>query len=252
MNDPHVEALHYAIRHSDTVDYGKAKSLHHTEPDFSIDIEAEKAEVVMKTHCATEEEARAFVEPFLQAWELAAALDVDKGEFGFRFERATVVDRDPPAGTVIHVPLLRIALNLPAPKVVTGKNAYPEPPTDLARDYAADVMFNMYRDYREGRLFLSSAGYFCVTVLEHEVGNRAKAAKKYAVSASVIGKLAKLSTEKGGPEARKAQGARVPYATRERRWIEAAMKAIIRRAAQVAHDPKRAWPQITMADLPAL
>ena len=53
-------------------------------------------------------------------------------------------------------------------------------------------------------------------------------------------------------ETAEAEGAGAAYSTAERNWLEAAMKALIRRASQLAHAPKAAWPKITMADLPGL
>ncbi|HEU0154946.1 MAG TPA: hypothetical protein VFQ82_02670, partial [Stellaceae bacterium] len=61
-----------------------------------------------------------------------------------------------------------------------------------------------------------------------------------------------LTDKKGGPEARKAKGVTVPFSPAEHVWIEAAMKLLIRRAAEVAGDPEGAFPQITMEDLPPI
>ena len=49
--------------------------------------------------------------------------------------------------------------------------------------------------------------------------------------------------------ARKAVGAAVDFTAAEHQWLEQAMSLIIRRAAEVAFDPKATRPQITMTDL---
>lgn len=70
MNDPHVEALHFEVRHSERVTYDKAAALDHEEEGFIVHIESGRAVFVMKTHHATPESAREAVEPFIRAWEL--------------------------------------------------------------------------------------------------------------------------------------------------------------------------------------
>ncbi len=53
MNDPHVEALHYRIKHAVSVDFDKASPLEHEEPGFSVRIEKGQAKIVMKDHHPT-------------------------------------------------------------------------------------------------------------------------------------------------------------------------------------------------------
>ena len=66
MNDPHVVALFYNVKHSTSVDYSDAKPLEHKEEKFTITIENDKACFTMKAHYATEEEAREAVEEYIR------------------------------------------------------------------------------------------------------------------------------------------------------------------------------------------
>ena len=70
----------------------------------------------------------------------------------------------------------------------------------------------------------------------------------------MINKLGELADRKGGPHARKYKGYRSPYTEIEHAWLEAILKKVIRRAAEVAYDPNAARPLITMddPDLPRL
>jgi hypothetical protein len=70
MNDPHVEVLYYKLEHGEHVDFSKAVPLTHEERDFSIHLANRCAQITMKTHFPSLQEARAAVEPFLRAWEL--------------------------------------------------------------------------------------------------------------------------------------------------------------------------------------
>ena len=77
----------------------------------------------------------------------------------------------------------------------------------------------------------------------------------YRVAYEVLDKLGELTNTLGDEvEARKLSPQsqlRAP-AAQEVRWMEAALRLLIRRAGQYAADPQREWPQLTMADLPEL
>ena len=85
MNDPHVVALFYNVKHSAAVDYSEAKPLEHKEEKFKITIANDKACFTMKAHYATEEKALAAVEEYIQAWELDAALQAGPNAFTLEF-----------------------------------------------------------------------------------------------------------------------------------------------------------------------
>jgi hypothetical protein len=100
MNDPHVVALFYKIKHVDDVDYDRAPPLTHSQAAFEVHIERDQAEVRMKDHYATVDSARAMIEPFFRAWELSAALRRGLGELEFQYDRANVIDRSPLPGAL--------------------------------------------------------------------------------------------------------------------------------------------------------
>jgi len=106
MHDPHVESLFHRIEHANDVDYVKAPPLEHQEPGFNIRIENARVRIDMRDHYAAVQEARATVEPFLRAWELAVALKLGPGEFQFVYDRANVVDRNPTPGALHAVDLV--------------------------------------------------------------------------------------------------------------------------------------------------
>ena len=104
----------------------------------------------------------------------------------------------------------------------------------------------------EGRSRLGDTAYFCLTVLERAAGGRGQAGQHFGIAKPVLNKLGELTDQKGGREARKAKGADSEFTNAERTWLQEVMKAIIRRAAEVAYNPHASQMQITMADLPSL
>lgn len=244
MPDLHVEALYYRVQHSPAVDYDQAEPMQHEEPNFLVNIEKGAVTVVMKSHHETAEAARAEVEPFLRAWELADALDYTPGMFELVYERAAVIDRDPKHGPRGAIGFAFVSFSANAVgHAKRGK--YPDPPNGIALNPDVDLMLAAYRQYREGRRTLADAAYFCLTVLQHRVGSRGDTARHYAVEKKVLDRIAELATKRGGAEARKADGANTPFTPTERQWLEGTMKRLLRRAAEVAHDPATVRPQIT-------
>jgi hypothetical protein len=253
MNDPHVEALCYSVKHGEHVDFTKAMPFDHEDKDFSIQIADGRAQITMKTHFPSLADARAAVEPFLRTWELDMGLRHGPGALEFEYESGQVVDRNPTLGdhTLVAEPG-NYKITPSAAKVTISFSTFPTPPGGMARDPVVDLMFARYVLYRDGGTILGDAAYYCLTCLEKDAGNREAAARKFSIERTVLRKLGELSGTKGGDKARKAAGAATDFTSAEATWLEKAMTVIIRRASEVAFDPHAARPQIAMADLPPL
>jgi hypothetical protein len=252
MNDPHVVALHYRIKHTEYCDYNKAPPLEHDEAGFSIRVEKNEARVVMKSHHATSESARDVVESFLRAWELSAALSHATAMFEFVFQSAEIIDRKPTPGQLCPQGITAGSPSIGVPDFHVARNQYPDPPSGLARDTDVDLMFDCYRMWCTDRRRLSDACYFCLTVLERAAGNRKRAAVRFGIDHPVLDKIGNLTAKKGGNEARKALGAHTGFTSREQIWLQEVLKLLVRRAAEVAHDPNAALNKIVMSNLPPI
>lgn len=75
MNDPHVSALLYRLKHAASLNYDKAAPLEHETPEFRVTIKNLEARFDMRRHFATAEEARLVVEPLIREWEFAVSLN---------------------------------------------------------------------------------------------------------------------------------------------------------------------------------
>jgi hypothetical protein len=220
-----------------------------------VRIEDGRAEVTMRSHHATVEAARAEVEPFLRAWELTAALEFGPGEFELAYDRAKIIDRRPAAAQVaIQVADAALfAVTTTSAIAHIGRSKYPDPPpAGIRRDANVDLMFDRFRRYRAGTTTLADAANFCLTVLQLTARGRPAVARCYGIREKVLRKLGDLAANKGGNEARKANGAKAEFTPVERQWLEEAIKHLIWRAAEVAGNPPAPLRQITMADLPPL
>ena len=114
-------------------------------------------------------------------------------------------------------------------------------------------MYDRLSGYYAGREPLPSMAYFYLTVLEDKFTNakRRSAAKSFRIDLAVLDAVGELSSTKGGVgSARKAEATGTALSRKEELFLEAAVKMIIRRAAEVAQNPGAALPTITLADLP--
>ena len=115
-------------------------------------------------------------------------------------------------------------------------------------------MYDRYAGYLEKREPLTSMAYFCLTMLtEYLSKGREAAASEYRIERKVFDEIGDLSTNRGGPaEARKADGVSRDLTGQESHFLREAVKVMIRRVAEVVHDPDNDLPWIMRSDLPSL
>ncbi len=264
MNDPHVKAIHYLIEHDDSVDYGDAAPLDCEDDLFRIQADEGKVVLEPKSHYATAAEARNAVDGLVKRWEFKAALRARSSEFRLSYVGVDIIDRNPPPPTpgVVTVRPVTVRAGVPKArgKITKMPSAYPAPHQGAAIDPAdPDASFMLYRLdlYRQGREPLAGVANVCLTVLEYSAlqaagggGNKRKsAATHYRIEETVLKRVGMLSASRGGPVARKAEGRGDPFTQEETRFLEAAVAAFVRRAAEKAADPNGKPSVITMADL---
>lgn len=258
MSDPHVEALRYKlVVLRDGVTYREGLPPVERDLDgFSIRLSHDVLTVTMHDHYPTRFDAMKAVEPYLYAWRADAALAASgPPEFEFEYQDVTVIDRDPPDTSTgsVHV---KAGVAFATAVAFSGTVAiehgtYPVPPDHFALDEDTEALWNRWQGYVEGSEPLQSMAYACLTMLEMHSG-RLGASAWFNVSGTVLGKLGHLSTEPGDPQtARKMTAKLRPLEPQERAWLEAAVKALIRRAGEIAAGVE-GLPEITMANLPEL
>ena len=256
MNDPHVVSLQYRIDYDTSADYSEAEAVEDTQPEFDVRVHDDEAKFKMKVHCATVEEARGMVEPYIRDWEFETSLERGRNTFRFRFVRPEIVDRNPTPGTVSvsgHV-VLEAAIITAS---LCARTPYPPPPSrNICITPEVSIMHKRYLKYREGRESLPTMANFCLTVVERLAGvtkkKRSAAAAKFGIVQKVLGKIGDLADAKGGSEARKAKGMGKNLSDKERKFLKEAIKRIIRRVAEVEHSANAKHPQIQLSDLPPL
>jgi len=257
MNDPHVVALVYRIEHSESIDYTKAVPFYRDEQGFRLSIADAKTRFEMHDHFPTIEAADKALAEFRRVWEFDAQLKRGPDTFRLVLDRETseIIDRNPTPGHVnlSHNEEISIADSV---RHTLSVGEYPPPPSDIALTPDVETMCGRYMGYCNGREPLASMASFCLTVLEASTGKRksrrAAAAKVYKIDARVLGKIGDLSANKGGAEARKADGVATEFSSQERHFLEQAVRAVIRRTAENAHSSGKQLPVISLPDLPSL
>ena len=260
MRDPHVVSLIYVLDPGEAnVSFSDVAAPVEIETKgFSLRLAEGVLAIAMHDHHPTESSARDAVEPYLRAWEIQLGLTVGGGsaEFSFRFESSELVDRDPPPPgtpqTVQAESVMRLRLRASGTGHVERAN-YPSPVSDFAVDPDVETLWTRWCGYLDERESLQTMAYFCLTVVEHSAGGRDAVASHYAISSKVISTLATLSTETGDATTARKMGRKLrPLTDPEQTWLEAAVRALIERAGEVAADAARTRTQITMAHLPSM
>lgn len=259
MKGSYVESLTYRILHVESESYEKAPPLEHEYSAFSIHVQNNIATFRLKERHATVDLARAIIEPFVRAWELDAELYRGFGAFQLAYRSAEICDPKQPPGQNVHdcSVWLDVKMDVTVDAVVE-RGCYPSPPANLAVNADVETMLQRFNLYRQGRDTPAGMAYFCLTMLESMVDSnggssrREAVAQMFRIDKSVLGLLGQLTAKKGGTQARKAAGIANEFTLAERQWLEAVVKAIIRRAAAVAYDENEKLDTLTMSDFPAL
>ena len=263
MNDPHVTALRYRVRHKESVDYGKAGPLAFEEDGFSVEVKDDRARFDLKQHYATEQEAREAVEPFIRDWEFDASLSGGPGCFRLEFDMPEIIDRRPTPGAIaVNASPARFHFEARPASVTAYRPAYPSPPPRIDSGHPdVQTLYERYKGFRDGNEPLTSFAYFCLTVVEQSVGpmtsrkrsrsggrRRIAAASYYCIDVDVLQQIGKLSSTKGGTGARKREGVDTPLTDDERRFLQRATVRLIRRIAE-HHAANGNLPTISVKDV---
>lgn len=255
MRDPHVNSLRYRLETDESLSFVQAPPIERETEDFRVQLRDGVVTFDMKSHHASEVTARKSADQWLRAWELDYALANGRPAIRFHFESAEVVDRDPPPpGTpqVIVVPTITCHIVGKNVKILLTCREYPEPPGRFRITEDVETLWLRFRQYQEGKEPLASMAYACETLFE---ACSKRNGNPYNVSENILKTLRRLASEIGDSlTARKilSGGPSRPHTPSEVAWMEAAVKALIRRLGEYAAIPTQPLPPLTMADLPKL
>jgi hypothetical protein len=256
MRDPHVISLTYLAVPSDTVSFDSAPPLAGRVGPFTILLADGKLKIEPDIHFREIEEARKLVEPLLRSWEIDIALRYGSPELSFKYETAELIDRNPPPpGSPVTLQLqtgemvslgMRVTLHV-------GRGKYPDPPLTFRTNPEVETLWHRYEQYGRGQEPLPSMAFFCLTLLEEIAGSRAQAAKQFGISQPVLNKMGELTSTRGDASSARKYGAVAtggPLIGPEVRWLEEAVRAIIRRVGEV--NSAVTLTTIALNDLPPL
>lgn len=246
----------YRLECAPTTTFQDPPPIEHETAAFKMNLCDGQVRFDLKQHFGSVQAARESLAGFLRAWEIDAGLKIGPGEVRFVYDRAGVSDRAPrQPGGPDQIWLEPIESGSMGDVFISAKRSSdPAPPTSFVASPTVETLWQRDRGYEDRREPLSSMAYFCLTMIEYTVSNRErrrKTAEKYAIGKSVLDKLAVLTERRGDPTtARKADTNFDPHTGVEIAWIEAVVKAIIRRVAEV--EAGVPVSQITMSDFPTL
>ena len=150
MPDRYVKALIYGIWHDRLTNYYNPRPVSFEETDFDVRVENRKATFTFNKEFETEEQAREAVWCYITKWEFSAGLEHGPDAFGFRFERAVVVEKNPPVGGGVQARgTLGSALGS-AQRPLQRLTNYPTPRPDIKVTAESHWAFARYMRYRKG------------------------------------------------------------------------------------------------------
>ena len=254
MKDPHVVSLKYRLIEGKGISFRNASPVQVSQPSFDGQLATGEFVAKMKQHFATADDARILVDAYLRAWEIDAGAQRGFDAMKFDFQNAHVIDRQPPdpdKGVVMVAESGTLRLSGSEAHILITDH-YPCPPTNFVATPLVDILWRRFVGYMEKREPLFAMAYFCLTALESDAGGRQAAATKYGIDERVLRKIGELSSTRGNlNEARKATSTPIAASGSEQAWLEAAIRAIVRRVGQRS---ALGVPgsMLTLADLPSI
>jgi hypothetical protein len=255
MRDPHVEKLLYEVHGEGPVSYKDPEPLSFSNQlgEFAVVSGVLSFEPV--EHFATEEAAKAAVDPFLRSWEIGTDLTLNVGEIRFKYSRAEMIDRDPPPPGSPQTLTVKSASSVfvgSSASIAITRHNYPPPPSAFRSTPEVEMAYRRWIAYRNGREPLQSMAYFVLTLLHKQAGGRKQAAATFSISRNVLQTHGRLCSRGGADSARKVKTG-MPLeelSESERSWLAASAKLLVRRLGE--HASGAPVSQITMRDLPPL
>lgn len=263
MRDPHVESLRYRLKTSTTTIYKSPPAVKVIRNEFECHLNDGVLTCHMREHYPTVGEARRVVGDFLRSWEIKTALELGRGEMEFQFEDSHVIDRNPPppgSSEFVHVSasggVKFTGSAISELRIIRSK--YPDLPTVFTVTPDVETLWGRYEKYLDEKEYLPSMAYACLSFVENKAykkgkkGKRKVAAKLFLIDEPILNKLGELSAKGDTKTVRKysEEGDLIPLSGKEIKWIEAAVKILIRRTGELANI--QSVPLITMADLPKI
>jgi hypothetical protein len=244
-----VESLTYQLETDDTVSFD-ADPVEYEANAFSLRLEEDELTVNLHDCFSSVEEAREYVDPFLEAWEVKYGTQFRQREISFSYEDAEIALEE--AEDVIRVEGLEHEVELSGEiSLHVERGKYPDPPDKFRLSPDARTLWNRYENYEEGREPLFSMGYACLELLEGRAGGRKEAATRYGIKYGVLDELGRLTSTRGSPGvARKPSDSQGEATPEERKWIEEAIRKIVHQVgvSDAGHNPE----MLTKGDLPPL
>ena len=264
MNDPRVKYLTYVVTHADWIEYEVAEPFSEKTDEYIVKIEDGLARLYPQRNYSTVEEAKLAAQDFVSQWNFEIALGGRDGLFKFEYVCAHVIDHQPsPAPPGVHsvsADPAHFHYTIPASARVTlVRRIHLQLP--IGRCFAVSdpnvvAMMEQWTDYHHGREHLGTMAYCCLTIVQDSLKSeqrrgeqrnpRKLAAQDYRISMSILDCIGKLSSKSG---ARKAEGIDKPFNEEETRFLEMAVRALIRRVAEHGKNPSADLLLINKANL---
>jgi len=243
MSNMHVQRLRYKAIPASFIELIEGSIVEVETPHFYAHLTRGELILEMRTHFASEVEARLVADPFVDGWAIVSGLRRGRTEIHFEFINADIIDRSPAPNEgnymwfAIREPPNHVQMTA---TVVPIKKGYPKPSPNFSGTPEVRILWARYQAYIDGRESLLSVAYFCLTFVEVLAGGGSqRASEKYKISRKVFERIGSLTGERGDYlTVRKVVSKEPPkpLTQEDLRWLDAAIRVIIRRLGEPLTD----------------
>lgn len=256
MNKSHIDKLFYKIIIKDNVDYVNAPAVSLENETFKMVTRNNEVIFEMKRPFSSEQDAKIVTDEFLNKWEIIIGLENAPDDIRFKFYRSEVVHFEPNKNECnVNLSVSSVGDFEDHATNHVSHHKYPDPPDQFSISPDVETMYLRYKAYCEGRDTLLSMAYLLLTVTQSKAATRREAAEKLRIEKEILDTLGELCSIKGDEsEARKAppNGVFIPLEHKEREWILATCKLLIKRCGEFEFCGTENLFQLKIDNLPSL
>jgi hypothetical protein len=153
MSDPHVQYVCSQLETDTPLRFDHPPSCEHETAEFTLCLADDVLTCTMKAHYASADAARAVIDPFIRAWELDVALHWGQRVMRYVYQKANLIDRDPPPpGTpqVIRPTAIESLEVIDPATVVLTQPYYPAPSRRFIVSVDVETLWRRYEGYMQG------------------------------------------------------------------------------------------------------
>ncbi len=195
----HVRWLVYEVTSFNCVAYKNTAMVEFSNELGFFKLSDKVLKISLIKHFSTVDQARAEVEIFLKKWEMTSDLASRLGSVRFEYDNSKMCDLRNPLAQIMAAQSGTFVMKGGKVDLKLTLSDYPSPPDIFVSSPYIEAAYAQWLEYHEKQNKpIQVVAYFILTCIEGAAGGRTEAAREFNIERTILAKVGKLSSKKGG------------------------------------------------------